>query len=135
MRLPIAILFTAVVLAVSCKEPSSRETFLRSNGTGEYAYDVEFPDSAARYNLSFFTAIDRPVMAPDTLVSFPLHIVWRSPSGLFFSETVYYPVKERRVLYRSDTVPGETGVWSLSVSLDPEPDGMRGLGLIVEKLD
>lgn len=135
MRLTLAVLFSAAVLLVSCREPSSHETFLRSDGSGEYAYDVEFKDSAAHYDLSFFSAIDRPVTAPDTVVSFPLDIVWRSPSGLFFSETVYYPAKERRVLYRSGVVPGETGVWHLSVSLGQEPTGLRGLGLIVEKMD
>lgn len=122
----------AFLMLAACSEPRARETFLRSDGSGEYSFHVELNDTTASYTLSFYTAIDR-VDSADTLVSFPMHIIWRAPSGRFFSETVYYPADSLRVCYRRGLIPGESGSWTLSVSVAPEPQGMRGLGLIVER--
>lgn len=123
----------AVVLVAACGEPVSRENFIRSDGSGEYAFQVEMTDSAATYDLSFYTAIDRPLMQPDTLGSFPMQLLWRSPSGRYFSETVYYPADSAIVHYRTGLVLSETGSWELQVTVSPEPDGLRGLGLVVAR--
>ena len=129
--LPLALLL-ALMLS-SCAQPASREYFQRSAGTGEYSFDFEMPDSLAAYDISFYAAIDRPLFKKDTLASFPLQVVWRSPSGRFFSETVYYPASEACALYRSSVVPSEPGGWNISVTVNPEPEGLRGLGLICAK--
>ena len=123
----------AALLLAACGEPPSREMFIRSDGTGEYSFPMELSDSTAAYDISFYTVIDRPVMAPDTLRSFPMQLIWRSPSGRYFSETVHYPADSVRVCYRRGLVPSETGSWTLSVSDAPEPDGLRGMGLIVAR--
>ena len=123
----------ALALLVSCGQPSSREYFQRSDGTGEYSFDISMSDSLAAYDISFYAALDRPVFRRDTLTSFPLQIVWRAPSGRFFSETVYYPASQARALYRSSVVPSETGSWNISVTINPEPEGFRGLGLVCAK--
>jgi hypothetical protein len=107
--------------------------FIRSDGTGEYSFPMELTDSTAAYDISFFTVIDKLPMAPDTLGSFPLQLIWRSPSGRYFSETVYYPADSVKAFYRRGLVPAETGSWTLSVSVFPEPEGLRGLGLIVAR--
>ena len=101
-----------------------------SDGSGEYAFPLELSDTLQAYDTSFFSSLDRPLFVPDTLVSFPLQVVWRSPSGRYFSETVYYPADSLRVRYRSGIVPSEAGEWTLSVTVSPEPEGFRGLGVI-----
>ncbi|MBR5042432.1 MAG: hypothetical protein IKX67_04270 [Bacteroidales bacterium] len=117
-------------LFCSCAQPSSTEQFLRSDGSGEYNFELELADTLASYDLSFYSVIDRPLFKRDTLVSFPLQVVWRSPSGRYFSETVYYPSDSLRVRYRSGVIPSEGGTWSISVSIGHEPSGFRGLGVI-----
>ena len=134
MRCALVAAACAIFLLAACSEPVSRERFIRSDGTGEYEFNVEFNDSTALYDLFFFTAIDKPLVQSDTLASFPMKLLWRSPSGLFFSETVYYPADSLRVLYRSGLQPSETGVWTLQISVSPEPEGLRGMGLIVERI-
>lgn len=127
---PLGLLVLCVLLAAACSQPRSREHFIRSDGSGEYSFPLELSDTLQAYDISFFTALDRPLFEPDTLVSFPLQVVWRSPSGRYFSETVYYPADSLRVRYRSGVVPSEAGEWTLSVTVSPEPEGFRGLGVI-----
>ena len=132
MRRLLPLLLIVAALA-SCREPQSREYYLRSDGSGEYSFNLSLTDSLAAYDISFYTAIDQPLFRRDTLVSFPMQIVWRSPSGRYFSETVYYPVAESKVLYRSGLVPSEYGVWNIAVTLPEEPERLRGLGIICAK--
>ena len=119
-----------LLLLAACSRPQSREYFQRSDGSGEYSFDLEMPDSLAAYDISFYTAIDRPLIKRDTLVSFPLQIVWRSPSGRYFSETVYYPAGLARVPYRTGLVPSEPGIWNIAITIPSEPRRLRGLGVI-----
>ncbi|MBO4475234.1 MAG: hypothetical protein J5737_00730 [Bacteroidales bacterium] len=127
------LMITVAVLAVSCREPRAREYYLRADRTGEYSFDISLTDSLARYDISFYTAIVKPLLHKDTLASFPMQIVWRSPSGLYFSETVYYPAASPRVLYRSGLIPSEYGTWNIGITLPEEPSRLRGLGIICEK--
>ena len=132
MRFSPTVLALAALLLAACSEPASCERFLRSDGTGEYSVPVVMNDSTATYDVSFYTAIDKTVMRPDPLASFPMQLVWRSPSGRYFSESVYYPADSLRVCYRRGLVPSEPGEWTLAVTIAPEPSGLRGMGLIVE---
>ena len=133
MRNALPVLLAMLFLA-SCREPQSREYFQRSSGTGEFSFEFEMADTLCAYDISFYSAIDRPLFRKDTLVSFPLQIVWRSPSGRYFSETVYYPADSNRVRYRSGVIPSESGTWAIGVTIPDEPRRMRGLGIIVEKV-
>lgn len=126
-------LLAVLMLLASCREPVAREYFQRSGGSGEYSFEIEMTDSLSSYDISFYTVVDKPLMRRDTLVSFPLQVVWRSPSGRYFSETVYYPADSVRVRYRSGVVPSEYGRWSISVTIPQEPQRMRGLGLICSR--
>ena len=128
---PLALLLA--LLLTACGQPASREYFQRSAGDGEYSFDFEMSDTLASYDISFYAALDRPLFKADTLASFPLQVVWRSPSGRFFSETVYYPASQPRTLYRSNVVPSEFGDWNISVTINPEPEGLRGIGLVCRK--
>lgn len=128
------LLLCVLGMAASCSQPLSKEQFIRSDGSGEYSFSVELADTLAAYDISFFSAIDRPLFQPDTLRSFPLQVVWRSPSGRYFSETVYYPADSLKARYRSGLVPSEGGEWTLSVTIRPEPKGFRGLGVICRRI-
>lgn len=129
------LLLALLLLAVSCTQPRSHEYFLKSDGSGEYSFTLEMTDTLQGYDISFFTSIDRPLLRPDTLNCFPLQVVWRAPSGRYFTETVYYPADSVRVRYRSALVPAEAGLWTLSVGVAPEPRGFRGLGVICARRD
>ena len=129
-RLLLAVL--CVLAVASCGEPPSREYYIHSDGTGEYSFDVAFGDSLGVYDLSLYASIAAPVFVKDTLQSFPLQLVWRSPSGRYFSETVYYPASEAVVPYRSGVTPSEPGLWNISVTVFLEDRRrLRGLGLRV----
>lgn len=128
--LPLLLLLAALT---ACREPRSREFFQRASASGEYSFTFEMTDTLAAYDISFYTTLDRPLFRRDTLVSFPMQIVWRSPSGRYFSETVYYPADSVKVLYRSGIVPSESGVWTIGVTLPQQPESIRGLGIICEK--
>lgn len=123
----------AVLLLTACCEPESRERFIRSDGTGEYSFEIELADTTSTYDLSFYTFIDKPLMQPDTLGSFPVQVLWKAPSGRYFSETVYYPADSVRVSYRKGFVPSETGPWTIQLTVSPEPAGLRGMGLVVRR--
>ncbi len=132
MRALLPILCALGVLA-ACSRPSSYEQFVRSDGSGEYSFELELPDTLSSYDISFYSAVDRPLFSADTLRSFPLQVVWRSPSGRYLSETVYYPADSLKARYRSGIVPSEEGSWTLSVTIAPEPRGLRGLGVICRR--
>ncbi len=133
MRRALPAVLLALLMVSACSEPQAREYFLRSNSAGEYSFSVELTDSLHSYDFSFYTAIDKPLFRNDTLVSFPMQVVWRSPSGRYFSETVYYPADSSRVLYRSGMMPSEFGEWSIGVTLPQQPPRLRGLGIIVSR--
>ena len=129
----LTIIALTTLLLAACAEPSSREQFIRSDGSGEYSFPVEMNDSSAVYDLSFYTVIDKPLLRSDTLGFIPMKLLWRSPSGMYMSEKVFYPADSLLVCYRRNLEPVDTGTWILEVSVENEPEGMRGLGLIVAK--
>ncbi|MBO4263600.1 MAG: hypothetical protein J5871_02845 [Bacteroidales bacterium] len=114
----------------ACHRPASYELFIK--GAAErYDFSLDLSDSSCTYDIAFFTRVDTPVFRRDSLPdSFPMTVRWSGPSGQAFEETVYYPVRESRVPYRSGVVPVEYGNWTLSVRLPQPPGRLRGLGLI-----
>ena len=131
----IEILFlTALTLsALSCREPSIRENFVKSSkisGDGRYHFDVDFSDSLALYDISFYSKLDEVT----STVSFPVTVHWKSPSGWSFSERVYWNPTQEVVQYRTDIAPRELGTWDLSVYIGEYPP-LCGLGIITERKD
>ena len=135
----IPVILAAVLLLVSCREPSAREDFVA--GSGPYIFQVDMTDTTRTYDFTFYTRLDARPHLLESVVDMPLDIRWVSPSSEEFEETVWLPLtdpyatfysRQIRHLYRSGVVPSEPGVWALSVSV---PDtlhipGLRGLGLI-----
>ena len=125
-----------LVLAVlSCSRPSSTEQFLR--GEGPFAFAVDMSDSTATYGFDVYTRID----AREYPAELQLDMAWKAPSDSIYRETVYLPVNGRSTTfthdayapYRDGVVPVEWGVWELVITVPDQPDGFRGMGLVVRR--
>lgn len=135
MRRLTAILIMATALA-SCTRPESYETFVRASEAreGVYSFELDLSDSDCSYDISFYTKIDRPrLRSRQGQASMPLAVIWTSPQGEEFSETVYYPIGQLRTAYRSGVVMNEPGVWGIRVNVISAPRGLRGLGIICRR--
>ncbi|MCQ2182291.1 MAG: hypothetical protein MJY89_02660 [Bacteroidales bacterium] len=121
------------LLTYGCVRPETTEQFVRSKDSvgGVYSFDVAFEDTAGTYDLSFFTRIDTPLRAEEP-ACMRLDVLWRAPSGKSSGETVYMDVAEQREKYRSGVVPKEFGKWRIDVKIPDPPEGLRGLGMIIE---
>ena len=122
-------------LVFSCRAPRSVEQFVPA--PGPYSFTVDMTDSTALYNLDLYTRVD----AADAPSEVQLLMRWKSPSDSLYSEEVYLPLgkgrfsKEVYAPYRSGVQPAEWGAWQLLVLIPSVPEGFRGLGLVVKKLD
>ena len=123
----ISALAALILLALSCSEPLSSETFVKKTD-GTYTFEVDMSRSGCTYDISFYTRLD----SRHKVSGFPMDVRWKSPSGEVYDERVYFDCSEHsRVLYRTGLIPQEEGVWTVGVRADAE--GMRGLGLICER--
>ena len=95
---------------------------------GVYVFDFEMSDSTKLYDIYFYDRIDGP--RPDSL---PLNVMWVSPSGESFSETVYMDPARDTELYRSGTVPVEYGGWRICVRPVGVGGGFRGMGMVCKE--
>ncbi len=117
----------------------SMEKFVE--GEGPFTFFVDMSDSTATYDIDFYTRIDAPADSLQKLTAMPLQVTWTSPSFHAFREDVYMPVagqsvffsRQIRVPYRTGVRPEEPGAWTLAVRVTDAPEGLRGMGLIVEK--
>ena len=122
-------LFSALILSVlSCSEPLSTEKFIL-NQDGRYSFEVDMSHTDCTYDLYFYSRVDSWKKVPE----FPIDIVLTSPSGVRYSERVYF-VRDGhdKLAYRTGLVPVESGVWTLDARADAE--GLRGLGLICKRV-
>ena len=135
MKHPFLILLP-LLLALSCREPASTETFVR--GTGPYEYAVDFSDSTATWDVSLYSRVD----AVDAPAEMTLELSWKAPSEAVFTETVYLPLsagtsffsRESCVPYRTAVAPAERGLWQLTIAVPDAPEGLRGMGLVVRRV-
>ena len=111
--------------AVSCVRPASEEQYVFDDGSGQYDFMVDMSDSLCVYDLSFYTRLEKRLAPP----GFPVRIYLTSPSGVTYSESLFYDASVSLVVpYRTDLRPVEHGVWILSVRAKAE--GLTGMGLI-----
>ena len=120
-----------LLLVAGCYAPRVEESFVETASLparGWYTFACTLDDPQGRYDLSFYTEIEgRPAEA-----SFPVVVRLTAPDGAQMEEQVFWDGSRRRVLYRRDIVPPQTGVWTVALYA-PEVKGMRGIGLIREK--
>ena len=113
----------------SCKRPTSGELFL-SAPRNSYDFPIAVEDTLAAYDFSFYTRMDGDEHITDPL---RLDISWASPADTTYRETVYmYAGDENGKIqrYRSDVRFPAAGEWTLKVSVSPQLNGFRGLGLV-----
>lgn len=122
-----------------CKEPMSVEKFVK--GESPYTFFVDMSDSTASFDFGFYTRIDAPADSIARVTALPLTVTWTSPTFRVFREEVYLPLTgkstsfSRQVWapYRIGVKPEEAGQWTLTVSVADPPEGLRGMGLVVER--
>ena len=131
MKLRLLVWAGLLLAAAACHAPRVEESFVETDSLparGWYTFECTLDDPQGRYDLSFYTNIDGQ---PEE-TSFPVVVRLTAPDGAQMEEQVFWDTSRRRVLYRRDIVPPQTGVWTVALYV-PEIMGMRGIGLIREK--
>lgn len=128
MRPDFKLFALAILVVSSCVRPSSDEYFVISDGTGSYGFALDMSDSLCVYDLTFFTRLE----GPGQVAGFPVKIYLTSPSGVTYSENVYYDASgDLKVPYRTSLSPVEYGIWNMEVIASAP--GLDGLGLICSR--
>ena len=131
------ILAAAFLCLLSCRCPSSLETFVRTRDAegGEYVFDLFMPDSLKSYDISFYVRTD-PLLRKATETPIELSVDWVSPSdSVALSDTVYFiPDSVRGVerMYRTGVRLEKQG-WKLKVRAGKAPRGLSGIGLVCKE--
>jgi len=119
---------SVLILAASCSKPASYECFIKAADApdGVYNYELDFTDSTATYDISFYT----PAIKHKTELA--MNVAWSAMADDLLYERVYMTVGKKDVIekYRSDTKPCPPAFWRVSVQLDSIPDDFKGLGII-----
>ncbi len=139
MSHPVYALVLLIVIITGCKEPMSVERFVK--GEGPYTFFVEMSDSTASYDFDLYTRVDAPLDSLRKMTSLPLQVTWTSPSFHVFREDVYLPMEGKtslfsrqvRAPYRAGVRPAEWGQWQVVVRVPDAPEGLCGMGLVVER--
>ena len=140
VRLPVMICLSALALTASCRRPASFEQFIRADETvsGSYVFTLFLDDSLASYDLSIYTKVDPPLMAADRPeVSLGLVVEWAEKNGFTaLREKVYLPcggAAGSNQPYRSGVRPSHPGEWTVSITPENPPAGLRGIGMICKR--
>ena len=139
MSHPVYALVLLVLIITGCKEPMSVEKFVK--GEGPYTFLVDMSDSTASYDFDLYTRVDAPLDSLRKMAALPLQVTWTSPSFHVFREDVYLPMEGKtslfsrqvRVPYRAGVRPEEWGQWQVVVQIPGAPEGLCGMGLVVER--
>ncbi len=126
-----------LALAVAgCAAPAEEyNSFIRSADArdGVYTFSVPLTDSLAIYDFSFYGRLFSGRRS-----NIELRVLWLSPSGESFSETVYMRGLDSRggeELYRSGVRLSETGEWKVNVRPVGVDGSFAGLGFIATRTD
>ena len=138
-RRSIMLCLVALAALAGCREPMSVEKFVK--GEGPYTFFVDMSDSTAAYDFDLYTRVDAPLDSLRKMQALPLTITWTSPSFHVFKEDVYLPMEGKTTLYsrqvlapyRAGVRPTEWGQWVIAVRVNNPPEGLRGMGLVVER--
>ncbi len=117
----------------------SVERFVK--GEGPYTFLVDMSDSTASYDFDLYTRVDAPLDTLRKMPALPLQVTWTSPSFHVFREDVFLPMEGRtslfsrqvRAPYRVGVRPEEWGQWQVVVRVPDAPEGLCGMGLVVER--
>lgn len=145
----IALIIAFMAVMAGCSRPDSYEEFVRiedKTADGLYHFPLDLSDSTAVYDVSFFSRIDCTRLRLASIEDFPMTVLWTSPSGVKYSEKVFFPVSsyagssgfyshQYRIPYRTGIVPERKGVWDMAVRIESDRyiPGFRGLGVVCKK--
>lgn len=128
-------ILSALVL-VACTAPTGEtDSFVRADRArgGVYSFSLPLTDSLATYDFWFYSRL-----LSDRQDDIELRVLWLSPSGESFRETVYMRnpgTKGSRELYRSGVGLSEVGEWKINVRPVGVGKEFTGLGLICREND
>ena len=139
-------LIIMVCILSACSAPSSTESFVRCGDRtdGKYVFSADMSDSSEVYAMAFYTRIDCSKAEFAGLKDIRADIVFVSPSGDRYGETVFFPKSAFRTSdsltwnfseeYREGISPIECGLWRVEVNIPEDDDikGFRGLGMVLE---
>ena len=133
------IVLLSCLLLAGCREPMSVEKFVK--GEGPWTFFVDMSDSTSTYDFDLYTRVDAPMDSLRKMTALPLQVTWTSPSFHVFREDVYLPMEGQgrffsravRAPYRAGVRPSEWGQWVVAVRVNNPPEGLRGMGLVVER--
>lgn len=135
MRNSFAVMLLCAVLLSGCTRPVSYEAFIlaKEAADGVYSFELDLADENCSYDISFFTETDDPIFKRRPKESMPIVVTWSLADTLSQSETVYYPLGETKVAYRTGVVMEQPGIWTLRANVASAPEGLRGLGIICKR--
>ena len=134
-RLAAFLLMLSLPGIASCTLVQERSCFVRSEDAkdGVYVFPLGALDSLSSYDISIYGRA-----AKASLKNPQLRVMWLSPDGQTFTETVYPPQigpEGSRFEYRSGVCPARSGRWSLSIRECSGTAALTGLGIIIKKSD
>lgn len=128
-----------LLLAAACSNPRSSESFAPAD---DCRFTLDLSDTTQTWDLSFYGRIDASRDELDALPSLPLEVRFIAPDGTVYGETVTVPLHRDGPLsasfstpYRSRLAPAVPGIWELSLTAPDAPDGLHGVGIILENHD
>lgn len=132
----ISSLLILLFAVLSCGKPDYYREFMGVEETRYGVFSFDIPLERAVYDFSFFSRMEKPFGKSSEGVSFPMDVFWKSPSGQYFEERVWFVAgwDEKPVVeYRKGVLPLEEGNWTISVILPSEVETLAGLGLVCNK--
>lgn len=134
-RLTAFLLMLSLLGLASCTPAQEQSLFVRSENArdGVYVFPLGALDSLSSYDISIYGRAARKALKEPEL-----RVMWLSPDGQTFTETIYPPkigLEGSRFEYRSGVSPARSGQWSLSIRECSGAEPLTGLGIIIKKSD
>ena len=128
-----------LLLAVACSNPKSVETFVPTDeNEAAYRFTLDLSDTMLVWNLGFYGRIDGTREELEGLDALPLTVCFTAPDGTQYGEKVQVPLHRDTPLslsfdetYRRGMKPVMPGAWELTLTAPDAPEGLTGVGIIL----
>ena len=130
----------ALALAVACSNPKSVESFApaEKQEATAYSFSLDLSDTTLVWDLAFYGRIDGTREELEGFDALPLDVRFTAPDGSRYGEHVLVPLHRDSPLslsfhetYRRGMKPVLPGQWELTLSAPDAPEGLRGVGIIL----
>lgn len=149
---PLFIIFVVIgglFIFCTCAEPYSQEDYVKTRNrdqAGRYEFTIDMSDSLKHYDVDLIVVMDCGKKRFSSFENASVNMLWSSPSGKLFNETVWLSRKDLssqtpfsklfEVRYRAGLVPTEYGDWKLYIALKEdvlETYKVPGIGIRLKK--